>query len=63
MDRVAIVPLESFTEAKARASNFCKERNWEKFHKPPSIALALTGKIKALLEFISSLEPLLLHFL
>lgn len=39
-----IVPFKCFEGVRLKASGFCQERNWEKFHKPPSIALALAGE-------------------
>jgi hypothetical protein len=36
----SITTVQSVRET---VSNFCKEREWEKFHLPMSIALALAG--------------------
>lgn len=44
IDDTKVVPLKTFENATDRAETFCKERNWEKFHKPPSIAMALSGR-------------------
>ncbi|KAJ1429075.1 hypothetical protein B484DRAFT_396496 [Ochromonadaceae sp. CCMP2298] len=33
-----------FQSARARASRFCREREWDKFHLPASITLALSGE-------------------
>lgn len=40
---VKIPPLSTFQAVRERASRFCAERNWEKFHLPTSLALALAG--------------------
>ncbi len=37
-------PFLSFQEVRLYAHNFCKERNWEQFHLPTSLVLALAGE-------------------
>eukprot|EP01033_Poteriospumella_lacustris_P022629 gene22629-17044_t len=39
IDDTKVTPFKTFENATERAETFCKERNWEKFHKPPSIAM------------------------
>jgi hypothetical protein len=36
--------LNSFEAVRKHVDNFCQERNWEQFHLPVSLALALSGK-------------------
>lgn len=36
--------LGTFEAVRLRAHNFCAFRNWEKFHLPASLALALSGE-------------------
>lgn len=42
--------LPSFEAARHRASKFCQDRNWEQFHLPTSLALALSGECGELCE-------------
>lgn len=38
--------LITVDDVRDQARDFCKEREWEKFHMPHSLCLALTGKQK-----------------
>mmetsp|Transcript_25791 Transcript_25791/g.51707 ORF Transcript_25791/g.51707 Transcript_25791/m.51707 type:complete len:289 (+) Transcript_25791:85-951(+) len=40
----------TFQDVRERAAKFCSERDWQKFHLPPSITLALSGECGELCE-------------
>lgn len=45
--------LATFEAVRLRAHNFCAFRNWEKFHLPTSLTLALSGKTSAFSSYVS----------
>lgn len=44
-------------ELKTQATTFANERDWEQFHTPKNLAMALAGEAGELLEIFQWLEP------
>jgi dCTP diphosphatase len=50
--KVGIMAEDSLTEIRDRMREFTKARDWEKFHDPKSLALALVGEVGELAELL-----------
>jgi NTP pyrophosphatase (non-canonical NTP hydrolase) len=49
--------LSSIAELTARVRAFAQERNWEQFHTPKNLAMALAGEVGELLAELQWLTP------
>jgi NTP pyrophosphatase (non-canonical NTP hydrolase) len=49
--------LSSIAELTARVQAFAQERNWEQFHTPKNLAMALAGEVGELLAELQWLTP------
>jgi NTP pyrophosphatase (non-canonical NTP hydrolase) len=49
--------LSSIAELTERVSTFAQERNWEQFHTPKNLAMALAGEVGELLAELQWLTP------
>jgi NTP pyrophosphatase (non-canonical NTP hydrolase) len=49
--------LSSIAELTARVRAFAQERNWEQFHTPKNLAMALAGEVGELLAELQWLSP------
>jgi NTP pyrophosphatase (non-canonical NTP hydrolase) len=49
--------LSSIAELTALVRSFAQERNWEKFHTPKNLAMALAGEVGELLAELQWLTP------
>jgi len=43
-------PLIDFTELESALQTFADERDWQKYHSPKNLAMALTGEVGELVE-------------
>src|ERR687889_2068689 len=50
-------PLSSIGELTARVRAFAQERDWEQFHTPKNLAMALAGEVGELLAELQWLTP------
>jgi NTP pyrophosphatase (non-canonical NTP hydrolase) len=50
-------PLSSIAELTERVRAFAQERNWEQFHTPKNLAMALAGEVGELLAELQWLTP------
>jgi NTP pyrophosphatase (non-canonical NTP hydrolase) len=50
-------PLSSIAELTARVRAFAQERNWEQFHTPKNLTMALAGEVGELLAELQWLTP------
>lgn len=48
---------DSVDELRARLREFARERDWEQFHTPKNLAMALAGEVGELLEIFQWLTP------
>lgn len=49
--------MSSITELTERVRHFAQERNWEQFHTPKNLAMALAGEVGELLAELQWLTP------
>lgn len=49
--------LSSIAELTERVRTFAQERNWEQFHTPKNLAMALAGEVGELLAELQWLTP------
>ena len=49
--------MPDLTELQERIRNFASERDWEQFHTPKNLSMALAGEVGELLEVFQWLTP------
>jgi hypothetical protein len=56
-DEVPAMSHEGLDALRVRLREFARERDWEQFHTPKNLAMALAGEVGELLEIFQWLTP------
>lgn len=56
-DKQTVAAIDSLVDLRQRTRIFAQERDWEQFHSPKNLAMALSGEVGEVLEHFQWLTP------